>query len=351
MRVALITLGPHFNIGGIEKYNWHLIQMLKILGHDVIEICTQPNNKTICRQKLIDPIYIYRTLSKKNFIFKIFNVIWTKIVLRKFLKKLIKDNFDLFIFSTPYIFKNKKILKRSIFIQHFRITKYLSLGIKLFFGNPLKNHKNFVLYTKDDELLLRKVGNRYANITHIPLFGYNKNLLKNINYKNPENNENITFIGRFDNESKNLKFMEQVADYIKIPINIYGYGNFKIKSNYIIDHGWIGEKETLSIIQNSKIVILTSNHEGFCFLISQSISLGVPFISRNCCESMNFLSNNNNNGILVEMNKNPKEYAEILKKTLINYDFDYLKILDFYNKNMSHENFIQNWKKLIDSFL
>lgn len=353
MKIALITLGPHFNIGGIEKYNWHLIEMLKSFGHDVIEICTQPNNKTICRPKIIDPIYIYiyKRIAEKNFIFKIFKVIWTKIALKKVLKKLTKENFDLFIFSSPYVFKNKKILKKSIFIQHFTLNKYLTVGVKLFFGNPLKNHKNFVLFTKCDEFLLKKIKNRSANVVNIPLFGYNKNLLKNINYKNPSNNQNITFIGRFDDEQKNLKFMEQVAECIKMPIHIYGYGSFIAKSKYIISHSWIDEKKSINIIQNSKIIILTSNYEGFPFILSQSVSLGVPFISRNCCESINFLSNNKNNGIIIEMWKNPEEYAEILKKNLDSYNFNYLKILDFYKKNMSHENFIKNWKKLVDSFL
>lgn len=277
-------------------------------------------------------------------------VIYTKIVLKKILKKLIKEKFDLFIFSSPYVFKNKKILKKSIFIQHFPINKYLTIGIKLFFGNPLKNHKNFVLYTKYDELLLNKIRNRYANIVNIPLFGFDKNLLENIKYKNPINNKKITYIGRFDNESKNLKFMEKVANYIKIPIHIYGYGDFIPKSNYIVVHDWINEEEALNVIKNSKIVISVSNYEGFSFMISQAISLGVPFISRNSSASINFLSNNKINGIIVENNKNPCEYGEILKKNLTNYDFNYLKILDFYKKNMSYENFIKNWKKIIDYF-
>lgn len=351
MKIALITLGPHYNIGGVEKYNWHLIEMLKIFGHQVVEICTQPKNETICRPKVIESMYMYNRFLEKNFIFKILKVIYTKIVLKKLLKKLIKQKFDLFIFSSPYVFKNKKILKKSIFIQHFPINKYLTIGIKLFFGNPLKNHKNFVLYTKYDELILKKIRkNCNANIVNIPLFGFDKNLLENIKYKNPMNNENITYIGRFDNRSKNLKFMEQVANYIKSPIHIYGYGDFIPKSNYILVHDWINEEEALNIIRNSKIVISVSNYEGFSFMISQAISLGVPFISRNCSASINFLSNNKINGIIVEISKSPDEYGEILKKNLKNYNFNYLEILDFYNKNMSHQNFIKNWKNFIDSF-
>ncbi|WP_036448957.1 glycosyltransferase, partial [Mycoplasmoides pirum] len=302
-----------------------------------------------------------RNLFKRFFIF--FKLYLCEIKNAFFIKKFIRlHNIDIVInnnFSTPIWF-NK--FSKYIWIQHFDSQVYLLsfwnkiLRKFLFINNPLK-YPNIVFFTKKDfDYFLSKkmINNKKTNSFYIsPSIPRDKNL----NFKNFNNKTQITYIGRLENKQKNINFLNEIV-YLslkkekKINIDVYGSGEDEYlitKNNYINYHGYFKNDEIEKILDETKILLLPSNFEGFPLVIVEALSNGVPCIISNTYLNASYLINDERGAII--NNFNPEEWIDKIY-TILNLDeTQYKKLsnscISFAKENLSFEVFENKWLNLL----
>ncbi|MBO6072382.1 glycosyltransferase [bacterium] len=90
-------------------------------------------------------------------------------------------------------------------------------------------------------------------------------------------------------------------------------------------------------------MILMSNQEGFSFSLVQSLACGVPIVVRNTFINASYLTNNNQNGFLLNENLAVDEYATQIKKIYSIDENEYLQLCknayNFACKNLSQSEF------------
>ncbi|MNG87794.1 4-alpha-N-acetylgalactosaminyltransferase [compost metagenome] len=145
-----------------------------------------------------------------------------------------------------------------------------------------------------------------------------------------------------------LAFHKVVTYYPDLRLKIVGIGRledelrrlvYKLKLENQIDFEGF-QFDLLEFYLNAKAVVLTSQFEGFPNVLVESISLGTPVISYDCCHGPREIINSAN-GYLVEMN-NIEQFSSAIG-LLLNNKFDHEKIRNDAKDKYFEHNVINKW--------
>ncbi len=372
--IVFIVMNPHYQLGGIEAYNrllferynskFSITELSLIVPKEELKISSSINN--------IDEIYD-QNISKKLINFykiNIFLKIFQKRKIEKLITKLFIDkNFPkgTIIINCTNFKISRNLKSNTIWVQHFdpnflkfKNTKKVSVRYLLTFYNFIfKKYLpwNWCQYTVTFDSKNRKnldIKNNNNNFC-IPIAMYNKEtIIKNFISKSLSPTPNrIIFLGRLNNGQKNIVFLNEVASYLNEIIDVYGYGEdeslLDLKNmNYL---GKYNSAQIPKILENAKFLIMTSDYEGFPVVCVEALSHGVPCMLRNTFESAGTLTSYYKN-LLVEKDKTPWEYAQILEKSFNMSQKDYQLMLvnlqKFVLKELNLHTFYESWDKILE---
>lgn len=283
-----------------------------------------------------------------------------RFVNKKINRLIYKNNFSASINNS--IFKIKSNI--GIFIQHSNIRSYkgnifknkflnlISTLIRILTGlsKPWKKSQIVINYTKEESKNFRSKS--ILKYFYIPLFS---DLFSKKNYE--KRTENFAYIGRFNNNDKNLVFLREVGEEIyklsKLSIDVYGDGPEGEIFNRALGKGinLKGRLNNLKVIETLskyKTLILVSNYEGFSFVIVEALASGTFTIARNTFETIHFLLDNNR-GKIIDKKATPKEFALESLKTINNSEnINRDNLVNFFNENLTEKKFHKNWTEVIN---
>ncbi|MCL2328360.1 MAG: glycosyltransferase [Bacteroidetes bacterium] len=172
-----------------------------------------------------------------------------------------------------------------------------------------------------------------------------------------ENKTKLVYVGRLENQQKNILELFDILDLIADDFNldIYGSGpdeemlqkevakNKKLNEK-IVWKGW--KSNPWNEIKQADALVLTSNYEGFPMTLNEAISRGLPAISYDLPVGPSSLIQDGVNGYLVEFG-NKREFAEkimtLSNRKLFNDRQSVKNSLEFLYDN-------QYSKRVIDAF-
>lgn len=348
---------------GIEKYVYKLFSILKNLN--IAFNCIILNNNCLCSEIdnkciVLNSKILKNYSSSKNISFKkLFYSFFIRFVAKKVNKIISKNNFEVVVNNTFLQIKAKK----NVWVQHSSIKVYkgdifnnnllnfFSKIIRLLskLSSPWKKANIIINYTKEDSIDFKTKKN--SKFFYIPLFS-NTTLINHFNKSN-----NFIWIGRFSNNDKNLFFLKDVGNEIYklsgLNIDIYGYGPEekifnKFLSKGILLKGKLNNSEVIKTLSNYKTLILTSNYEGFSFVIVEALATGTFTIARNASKNFKFLLNSGR-GKIIDKNVTPKCFAlESLKTIRSSENINRENLVKFFNENLTEKKFEENWIKVIN---
>lgn len=348
--ILIITNRAHNTIGGIENYNKMLIKIFSENNCNVHELKLVPNkyvesNKFISdsvlktNEIIFDEKWALKTKDfdqlEKSSQLKQFSIMYKFIFYsRKIVKKhLLQNSYDMIIDSTifgmHFLFNNDKYIwvqhnsKKSrngqifnnCFLNFFGLLATKILGFK----NTFKYAKNVVLFDQYNEKDIN-IKNKFFYNVSLPYL----HEIKNIENKNK--NE-IIYVGRVEKDQKRIDLLIKASKHILSKIKVYGTGPMveEIKNNKYTEYsGTFDNKEVAKIYKNAKLLVILSNHEGFCFSAVEAISNCVPVIMRDTFPSAKLFAQDINTVYLIDKRLKPKEIAQKIN--------DYIKYIDL-NKN------------------
>lgn len=159
----------------------------------------------------------------------------------------------------------------------------------------------------------------------------NPNFIIDTNIENRK--KNIVSVGRLQ-EQKNHKMLITSFSNLSPKFNDYKliiYGDGYLKESLLKQIDALGlnnrvflpgnEKNIKEKIYDSSLFVLSSDYEGMPNALMEAMTLGLPVISTDCpCGGPKFLINNNENGILINVNDG-KELTSSMEKVLSNIKF------------------------------
>ncbi len=376
-KILIINIHNHNHIGGAERYSKNLIEfMCKFdLSIDEFDVIPEPLqdekvNLRIIENDFKDQLVFnnFKKFHKHNIFYSFYIYILTRRRIRKTVYKLEKNNnYDLIIDNTFFYYKKFNKLDKYIWVQHnspsyYRgditksaflnsISKYVLpiSGVR----NPFKNIKNVIMYDQFNENVIKK--NKSNNYFTIPLAMYSSAEIK----KNSLVCENslekpLLNYGRYENHQKNLVLLNEILSNVKKTSFVYGYGPDKhlIKGKKINLNDKIDQNNLGKIFNNSSFFILTSNFEGFGYVLVESLSHGVPILVRDSFPSAKFLTNNNKNGFLFSKKSSAPEVVDFINKSIAEMNEDSYKVMrnnctDFAVANLAIEAFEHKWIEIL----
>ncbi|MGL4769245.1 MAG: glycosyltransferase [Mycoplasmoidaceae bacterium] len=377
-KVLIIAQRMLPDIGGIEKYIDNLINLFSLenlkINIYITEIVSSKYEKEY-KKKYPNVNIIYAKYIKNNnfhflnnvFFKNFFNIINKKIAFGKFYKK---KNYDLIIDNTFFNFRELRKDKKVYYVQHNSPEIFIKKKIKLFF---LINPKKFILVLRDKIL---KTSLSWIYYTNIILYSEKDKIIfeKHRKFSNWQNvffclccirkydieynynsRGNIISILRYENEQKNLTFMDEVSKNLDNPINVYGEGDDKDLFQNTIVHDKITEENLkYNILSKSSLYIMTSNFEGFGFAIVEALSMGLPIIIRDTFPHATTLVKDKYNGLVFDKNATPVEVANGIKELLKNPKLlnDMSKnSIKIFEENFEISNFNKSWEHIIKQIL
>lgn len=241
-RLLILNYEHHSNLGGTERYTKNLIDVLIDKGHKVFEIDFHPfQKKYLNENKNYEHIDHKIKMPKRNnriinLPFIIFKFFWNTFKFNKLINKTIKNKkIDIVIDNTtdtiPYI-KKKKV--SYIWIAHFDIIKIYNEQKRLISKfkrwitlRPNKfKYKKIIVYTKNDKNALINIDKKINsnNIYFCPLAHKNLSEINNFNLQEKvEKAKKIVWLGRIDDNIKNIKFITKLAEKLINQLYIYIY--------------------------------------------------------------------------------------------------------------------------------
>ena len=375
-RVLLIENRPDYGMGGVENYNRKLFNILE-RNFKNIQIdraaflpCENVSNPRLFNNyyHIFDENNNYRT---KNGELNFIKISFLFLKFRCLVYKLYnKNHYDLIIDSTIASFKKFRNQNFYFWVQHntpsFYSLQYIRNKSKRlifhlaerFFGifNNLIYATNLILYDQYnyDEVKENRTLPFNGYIIHLSNFvplNFENTLASCIAKK-----ERIIYFGRIDNSQKNINLILQINNKIHL-IDFYGKGDpiliKKLGDSY---KGFLDNNADLQqLLTKYKFMILMSNYEGFSFSIVQALCYGLPVIIEDTFASAKFLTNNNENGFLLNNNLSADEYAKQILDIYHISNEEYLKLslnaYHFAKANLSDEQFEQRWLKIFHQHL
>lgn len=370
-KILIINPHKHNVIGGIETYSRHLIDIFKRNNFDVNECYVFPTpKKSIVNINLLKGKSIWLWTLKEQekwWLYKFFYIIFSLFTPYKNLQKINLNQYDLIIHNHFYSSFNVNDLKLKSLVQvqhfvkkfyfgYFNLNKQISFILQKFFKisaykyDLFKKIANVVLFDNANEKDMNL--NRFVYKIAIPYMLKIKTIEEiDFTIKN-----NILYVGRINICQKNISFLNKAFVYFKDPLFIYGCGFYKHFLNKKINYmGMVSYDEVQKVYATAKVFVLTSNFEGFPFVLVEALSNGVPIIVRDTFPSAKFLVNNNQNGVLVNAKASPNEFAnvvnEFMKKNLEELKKYSLNALKFANKHLSYKSFEKSWMNILNNVI
>lgn len=340
----LLFCSYNLGLGGIEKA---LVNLLKNIDYNKYNVTLVLERKEGMFLNKIDKnikIIEYKVSDNKNVIFrKIVNLCkeikWILLNYKSYsfsccyatyslpcnlISRLSSNNNALYIHSNyTHIYKSDIEVKD--FFNKRKIEKFRKI---IFVSNEAKNDLIKIFPSIDKKSL---VINNFIDYKEIEILSKEK-----INEKKPKNNSLFVFVGRLENESKNLVRLVEVFQNIytlnkDFELWIIGDGKDKNLLNELIDkyklHNNIkllGTKTNpYPYIKMSDYIILTSNYEGFPVIYNEAIILERPIITT-IDVSDDFISIPNRFGYIIS--KDSKEAANEILEILKNSNLKLEKI-------------------------
>ncbi len=373
-KILIISLKKHNNFGGIENYNRKLSAILNANDYDVSEFYFMDNICGIEDVRYIHPVFNpdilamhTKYLTVKNPIKRMYIMFKIHIKIRKFIYS-IYSKYDLIIDCTSVYFKKFKNKENYIWVQHANPNYYYGQNSNMLYSikfkifnillfktlNPFDKAKNIVLYDAfNKDVIKRKQNIRYHCI---PLCSYNeKYILNNKHDYQLSKHTKIIYMGRINQTAKNVNFLVEAAYYSKKQIELWGKKEIPYHEGKTKYMGEYLPNQIKSILENTKILVLVSNFEGFSYVLVEALSHGIPIIIRNTFPSANFLTSKGT-GVLIDKNKSPIFFSEAINQMSDVIDDDeYLKYVSncfaFSLDELTIDKFEKKWIGLVNSIL
>lgn len=372
-KVLLIEISPDFEMGGTQKYNHQLINIINNNFNNVQidQVCFfRPKSAKTDENKLNN--YYYINSWKFSKVDTEYNFLEWGINILKMRKKVYELNklnhYDLIIDSTFTTFKKFFQKNNYWWIQHTTVNFYNSniyngfkknivqIGKKIFgVRNNLFLAKNLILFSKQDyDYVVDHRKDDFNAVCINPSCKMNENF--NISDKSYIQRKRIIYFGRIDNTTKNVLAINEINKQINL-IDFYGKGNQEIIKK--LGNSYKGYLEptvnSFYLLKKYKYIILMSNYEGFPFSLVESLAAGVPIIVKNSFLDAKYLVNNNENGFLLKNNQSIDEYAKQINE-IYNLDDDkyYQLCVNAYNfafKNLNEKTFNEKWLAIFNEYL
>lgn len=341
MKKVLISANT-LEIGGIEK---SLINLLNYLSDEFkIDLVLEKITGELINKvpKDINIIELKVSDFKIPFIRKFINFT------RKLMWKFRYNNYDASICYATYSYSANKLArissKNNILFIHSDYTKiYDKIDLKHFFDTRYINSFKKIIFVSNEmkQNLLKYypniekksyVINNLINCDEIITCSKEK-----LNIKFEKNNINLLFVGRLEEESKNiflqLELIKRLKDkYDNVRLYIIGVGKDEERYLSYIDKNklnkyvkLLGYKENpYPYIKNCDYILLTSNYEGFPVIFNEALVLKKTVISTikisddtiNIGDNFGILVSNNINKLVEEM----KEIIDSNKQNILDID-------------------------------
>lgn len=383
-KILLIAYKTINKIGGIEKYNKSLVELIEknynIDEIDIVIIGPHIEDESLDNIGRVHYYFPFKNklflesadLEQKNILFKFHYLFSMTKYARKFIYSLEKlKKYDIILDSTTIYFPKICSKHNYFLIQHHNLFAYLKQKnihksfykrivnlyeyIFLKKDNQLKKLSNFIVYDDRNASFIRS--HTKAIIYEIPLFSELKS--NNIDILS---REKIVYFGRIDNIDKDINSIIKINFKIGHLIDFYGkaYGeeNYKFLEELKESHSYFGEiignKEKSRILSKYKFIILYSKTEGFGFSLVEALSLGIPLIVKDTFLSASFLCNEKT-GLLLETHTTVDEDIKKIKEFYNMPYEEYKKYSDnallFFQNNLMYQKFEENWMNIFDKFL
>ena len=390
MKICFITTNI-FSLGGVQRVVSVLANKLSE-NHEIHILCTSKKGildeniyklnqsiKVEFNDELINTNIISKTLRKiikeVNAEIGIFNnykgldilskVYFPKKITSKFIKYLDDKNYDIIIgveglYSILLGVIKQDIKAKTIGWQHnsydayFKKYKKYHWNQDILFKRYLNELDAYIVLTDYDKKLIQN------NFTINPIRIYNP-LSFESKVKSDCNNKNIIFVGRLDEQQKGLDLLINVFKLVaenneQWKLTIVGDGPDKEKLMDEINKLNLKDRINIKPFTNdiqrhyieSSIFLSTSRWEGFGLVITEAMECGLPVIAFKNSGPQEIISENGQNGILVEVEDVETMAEKVLY--LIN-DKSYLLSLAQNSilraKDFNIETIKNEWEKLI----
>ncbi len=373
-KALIIAVVAHNTIGGTQNYSIKLINILKKMNYEVTEyscdlLFENPNGELIGGVETIRNSSIPKNTS---------NLFYKGFIYQQQLKKstkelgqlILKNNYDIIIDFRQTLDKNEKQAiptENKVWVQHVspgvlegrHITnKFLEPFTIMYFKNKniLYNQKNMILFDKENLNYLDKNKINTKNIDLIPLS--HKINFEEMNGKIEflDRKFEIGYIGRIENQQKNISFLINSSKYINAEMNFWGKGNEKLiekikSSSFTKYNGFFNQNKVDGVMENMKFMVICSTYEGSCYSIIQAISHGVIPIVLNTFPSAEFLTQF---GFLLDKNIKKKDFAKEINKIMKMDPKELVKLsnqnIEFFKQYLSEEQFVKSWENVINKY-
>ncbi len=281
------------------------------------------------------------------------------------------DNFDLII-NSSYGKVPEKYLNKTLFVIHNDLsTSHYQKHNILYYNDEYKSSskiKKFIfnileksLYKKTFLYHPKVVTFNKFHISHglkrkQTIFGLvplDNNMSFDYNDFKSKKNECL-YIGRLNDEQKNMKLLDEIAKKVSSIINVVGDGpdKFLLDSDNFHFYGWVGQSDFAKLgIKDSKVALFTSNYEGCCISMHEVINLGIIPITTFSSPEVNVLIPKHLKKLLIIKGKNKatkfkKSIEFILSLSENEYNSLRSQINENYKKTYGR-SFSDNWKEIV----
>ena len=336
MKKNILIASNSLCIGGIEKSLIKLLKNIDSKKYNVDLILESASGELINQVPTNINIIEYKPYNLK---LKLLQKILNFIKQIKY-KLFIKNTYDISICYATYSYPANKIArlscKNSILFIHSDYTElYNETELKNFYNTRnINEFKKIVFVSNESRNNLIKyypdIVNKSIVINNIIDNNEIEKKSKEENIKFSKKDINLLFVGRLEEESKNITFMlkniKQVKKEIKnIKLYIIGDGIDKeLYKKYIKDNNMesyvymLGQKNNpYPYIKECDYLLLTSNYEGYPVIFTESIALKKDIIST-IKRSDDYTCIGENFGFLISKNNYVNELKNILKNKLHN---------------------------------
>ncbi len=342
--------------GGVERSTAILTKMLHAEGYDVHLVLLTDAIDYEFEGQLFN-LGINKTFPERP---------WTRLKRIRKLRKYLKDeNFD-------FIIDNRS---RQFPVIEWMYLNYAYLNFKFIYIIHSGNIQNYL--TKNtwiSRLMLKKaykivsvskrmselINSKFKTSKSITIYNpFDDFMLQNV--KTETNKPYVLFLGRFDEQVKNLSLLiesysqSQLSDNA-VQLHLVGDGKDKGMIQQKIDkHGLQQEikifpytKNVYPLLRNALFLVLTSRYEGFPMVLIEALSVGTPVISVDCQTGPSEIIQHEHNGLLVE-NHNPKALSDAFNRFLLDDEL-YNRCKNNCVQSVSHlnqKNIAKQWSKIL----
>lgn len=346
-QINTLIIVTDLTLGGIQNYVRTLSNLLVEMKHKVFIIAI--NEAYLFEKAEVISLKDYRSFKKPLFIKRFVKKNEIDVVLDHRTKSnLVKQKvYDCILKNVPKV----QFVHSANLDMYFYKTKWLN-------QLAYKNTKMFVSVSEYiNELVQKQIKSTYEVAYYF--FDLNK-----VSYDKNTNKQDVLFVGRFDNEVKDLDFLlnaykdsELHSEKIKFHFVgagkdeqlIRGFTERNKLEDFIIIHK--ATDDLKEFYRKAKIVVLASNFEGFPLVLLESMFNKTPVLTTFFNPSVQEIIIPNKNGIVVE--KELTQFTEALKQVFHDSEFynHLIENLSPFNTNFTKETAKIKWKTIFDNLL